>query len=95
MVEPAGEPIGDGRFERVVMQDGRIDEGRELRLAPYDFFGFSANPPPNRVKLIKSRFYLMLRHRSVSPEVLELSIIAVAGIANADGRSCRPETQYV
>jgi hypothetical protein len=95
MIEPAGQPIGNGRFERVVMEHGRIDEGRELRLAPYDFFGFATDPPPNWVELIESRFYLMLRHRSVSPEVLEPSIITDAGIVKAGSRDCRPETQYI
>ena len=95
VIEPAGEPISNRGFKRVVVEDGRIDEGGELRFAPNDFLGFAADPPPDRIELIESRFYLMLRHHSVSPEVAELSTISVAGIAKIERSSYRPMTHYI
>src|SRR5690242_5945799 len=44
----------DRGFQRVVMQDGRIDEARELGLASRDFIGLIANAPPNRVDLVET-----------------------------------------
>ena len=67
MVEAASQPMDHGRFERVVVQDGRIDEGRELRLATHDILGLAADPRPDRIDLIERRLCLMLRH-GLSPE---------------------------
>src|ERR1700720_1038414 len=67
MVEPLGQPIDHGRFERVVMQNGRIDEGGELGLAPYGLFRLTADARPYRIDGIEGRLGLLLRHRIVSP----------------------------
>jgi len=41
MVEPFGHTMHDGSFERVMMQNGRIDEGRELGFAADHFLGLA------------------------------------------------------
>src|SRR5215510_2075696 len=51
MVEPLGNAMHDGSLERVMMQDGRIDEGCKLRLAADDLFGLSADARPDRIEL--------------------------------------------
>ena len=67
MVEPLGQPVDHGRLQRVVMQNGRIDEGRELGLAPYGLFRLAADARPYRIDSIEGRLGLLLRHRIVSP----------------------------
>ena len=53
MVEPLRHAMDDRGFERVVMQDGRIDEGRELGLAPHDLLGLVADARPDRIDLVE------------------------------------------
>ncbi len=63
MIEPLAEPMGDGGFQRVVMQNGRIDKGRELGLATDGLFSLAAEPRPDRIDRVESRLRLLLRHR--------------------------------
>ena len=53
MIEPLRHAMHDRGFERVVMQDGRIDEGRELGLAPHGLLGLVADARPNRIDLVE------------------------------------------
>ena len=53
MVEPLGDPVHHRLFERVVVQDGRIDEARELRLAPHHVFRLMAHARPDRIDLVE------------------------------------------
>ena len=53
MVQPLGQPIDHRGFKGVVMQNRRIDEGGELRLAPRRFFGLAAHPRPYRIDLCR------------------------------------------
>src|SRR5262249_56632600 len=62
MIDQATQAMGDGCFERVVVQDGRVDEGGELRLAARDVLGLAADAPPNRIELVDGRLNLLLRH---------------------------------
>ena len=80
MVEPLGQPIDHGRFERVVVQNGRIDEGGKLRLAAYRLFRLATDARPYRIDGIEGRLGLMLRHRIVSRSTAKTppSIIWVA-----------------
>ena len=50
MVEPLGDAMHHRALQCVVMQDRRIDEGRELGLAPHDLFGLLAHPRPDRIE---------------------------------------------
>src|ERR1700692_4903975 len=87
MVEPLGQPIDHGRLERVVVQDGRIDEGGELRLAAYDLFGLATDARPYRIDGIEGRPDLMLRHRIVSHSTAKTpsSIIVGSAFTKAKG----------
>src|SRR5580658_9731740 len=67
MVEPLGQPIDHSRFQGVVVQNGRVDEGGELRLAPYGLFRLATDARPYRIDGIEGRLGLLLRHRIVSP----------------------------
>ena len=49
MIETRRQPMHDGAFERLVVEDGGQDEAGEFRLAPHDFFGFGADMRKNRV----------------------------------------------
>jgi hypothetical protein len=64
-VEALGHAVDDRGFQRVVMQDGRIDEGRELGFAPRDLLGLAADARPDRVDRVEpaARLRLMLGHR--------------------------------
>ena len=53
MIEPLGDAMHDRILQRVVMQDGRIDEGRELGLAPDDLLGLAADARPDRIDLVE------------------------------------------
>ena len=50
VVEPLADAMDDRAFQRVVMQDVLIDEGRELRLAARDLLGLAGGcaPRPDR-----------------------------------------------
>src|SRR5262249_60330434 len=62
-VEPRGDAVHDRRLQRVVMQEGRIDEGRELGLAARGLLGLAANARPDRVNLVeRTSPRLMLSH---------------------------------
>ena len=52
-VEALGDAVDDRRLQRVMMQDGRIDEGRKLGLAARDFLGLAADARPDRVHLVE------------------------------------------
>src|SRR5262249_6108799 len=62
MIDQTAQAVGDGHFKRVVVQDGRVDEGGELRLAARDVLGLPADAPPNRIELVDGRLNLLLRH---------------------------------
>src|SRR3712207_4662238 len=47
MIEPLGNAVDDGPPQRVVMQDGRVDEARQLRLTPDDVLRFATDPAPH------------------------------------------------
>src|SRR5262249_19617219 len=66
MVNLSGQSISNCGLERVVVQDGRVDEGGELRLAPHDVLGFAANARPHGIELVDGRSGLMLRHCKAS-----------------------------
>src|SRR5262249_20293292 len=66
MIDLSGQSIGDRGFKRVVVQDGRIDEGGELRLAPHDVFGLATNARPHGIEFVDGRPRLMLRHCKAS-----------------------------
>ena len=63
-VETLGDAMHDRRLQRVVMQNGRIEEGREFRLAPDDLFRLAADAHPYRIDRVEfaARFRLMLGH---------------------------------
>jgi hypothetical protein len=62
-VEALGDAVDDRCLQRVVMQDGRIDEGRELGLATRDLFGLAADARPDRVNLVeRTSSRLLLSH---------------------------------
>src|SRR6185295_9708556 len=71
MVEPLGHTMHDGSFERVMMQNGRIDEGCELSLAADHFLGLATDARPNRIDLAEGicRFCLLSGHHD-SPDVI-------------------------
>ena len=61
--------MDDRGFERVVMQDCRIDETCELGFAPHDLFRLAADARPNRVHLFQRMcgFHLVLGHDLFTP----------------------------
>jgi hypothetical protein len=65
------------------MQNGRIDEGRELGLAPYGLFRLAADARPYRIDGIEGRLGLLLRHRIVSPLNGENAASIILGSASA------------
>ena len=72
-VEPLGDPVHDRCLQRVVMQDGRIDQGRELRLTADNVFGLAADTRPDRVDLVeRAGFDLPLGHARL-PQIRSLS----------------------
>src|SRR5579862_2097793 len=79
MVEPLGQPIDHGRLEGVVMQNGRIDESRELRLAPRALFRLAADARPYRIDGIEGRLGLLLRHRIVSRSTAKRRLLSYWG----------------
>src|SRR5580658_9725927 len=66
VVEPFRQPIDDRRFKRVVMQNRRIDEGCELRLAPDRFLSLAADARPYWIDCVDYRLRLILRHATAS-----------------------------
>jgi hypothetical protein len=52
-VEPLGHAVNDRSLQRIVVQDGGIDQCRQLGLAAHNLFGLAANTRPNRVDLIE------------------------------------------
>ena len=71
MVEPLADAVHDRRLERVVVQDGRVDEGRELGLAAHDLLGLAADARPDRIDLVERPRgpRLILSHGSSTPDV--------------------------
>ena len=53
MVETLGQPVHDRGFEPVVMQNGRVDEGRKLGLAAHHLFGLVPDAGPYRIDLLE------------------------------------------
>ena len=88
MVEPLGQPIDHGRFQGVVVQNGRIDEGGELRLAPHGLFRLATDARPYRIDGIEGRLGLMLRHRTVSRSTAETPSSIILGSAFAKAKGC-------
>ena len=65
MIEPLGEAMYHGVFQPFVMQHGRIDKGRQLRLAANDVFRLAADAIPDRIERRQFRTLridLMHRH---------------------------------
>ena len=54
MVEPLRQPMDHARLERVVMQNGRIDERGEFGLAAHNVFRLAADARPDRIDLIEA-----------------------------------------
>ena len=62
-IKTLGNAVNDRRLQRVVMQNRRIDERRELGLAPCDLLGLATDARPDRVYLIQpSGSHLLLGH---------------------------------
>ena len=53
MIEPLGDAVDHRGLQPVMVQDGREDEGRELRLAPHQFLGLATDARPDRVHLVE------------------------------------------
>src|SRR6476659_10891820 len=69
-IETLGNAVNDSRLQCVVVQDGRIDEGRKLGLAPRDLLGLATDARPYRVHLLQSAgSHLMLGHDHLPPFV--------------------------
>src|SRR5262245_61957150 len=87
MIEPLGDAMHDGGFKCVVMKDGRIDEGRKLRLAANDLFGLAADARPDRIDLVERvySFRLFTGHGD-SPDVIltTTAILAQRALAMED-----------
>jgi hypothetical protein len=80
-VETLGNAVNDRRLQRVVMQNRRIDESRELGLAPCDLLGLAEDSGPDRVYLFQpSRSDLLLGHDRLHtlPHSRELRIFGPA-----------------
>src|SRR6478736_3378760 len=62
-IETLGHAVNDRRLQRVVMQNRRIDERRQLGLASCDLLGLTTDARPDRVYLIQpSGSHLLLGH---------------------------------
>ncbi len=64
MIEPLRDAVDHRGFQPVMVQDGRIDEGRKLGLASHDLLGFAADARPDRIHDVERApgLYLMLDH---------------------------------
>ena len=77
----------DRRFQRVVVQDGRIDEGRELGLAPRHLFGLVADARPDRIDLVErarrpssdTEPWIVLRNASATRRLKSFSTDSAGG----------------
>jgi hypothetical protein len=49
VIEPLGEPVADGFFERLVAEDRREDEAAERRLRLHRLLGFRPHLDPDRI----------------------------------------------
>src|SRR4029079_9498968 len=69
MVEPLRDAVHHRRLQRVVMQDGRIDEGREFGLLARDLLGFTTDAHPHRIDLVEDAcgLRLLLGHDPLLP----------------------------
>jgi hypothetical protein len=65
VIEALGEPMHHHLLEPAVMQNRRIDEGRELRLLAHHHLGLSPDARPDGVDLVEGvdGFGLLLAHR--------------------------------
>src|SRR5262249_15608665 len=63
-VGPLAQPLDDVGFPGVVVQDRRIDEGRELGLAAHHLLGLRTDAGPNRIDLVERAdgFRLLASH---------------------------------
>ena len=61
-VEPLRDPVDHRGFERIVVEDRGIDEGRKLGFGPGDVLRLVADAFPYRVDRIELEPCLMLRH---------------------------------
>src|SRR6185437_10257382 len=75
VVEPLCQPVDDGSLQRVVVQDGFVHEGRELRLAPRHVFGLAADARPDGIDLIERRPGLVLGHGGLPGSCLSLAYL--------------------
>ena len=62
MVEAIGETMHHRIFQAIVMQHGRIDEGRKLRLAADDVFRLAADAIPDRIERRQPALRIDLMH---------------------------------
>ena len=68
-MEPLGQPVADGVFEPVNVEDVGDDEAGQRRLAPDDVFGFIAHPAPDGIATMQSCAVLasqLCRHLNAS-----------------------------
>ena len=49
LIESRGDPVGDRAFQRLVVEDRRHQERRELRLAPHRLLRFLADSRKQRI----------------------------------------------
>jgi hypothetical protein len=70
MIEALGDPMDDRILEPLMMQYGRVDEGRKFRLAPDDVFRLLPHMRPDRVELAERGLgvQLSLGHVTASPQ---------------------------
>ena len=54
IAEPLADAVDDRGFQRVVVQDVFVDEGRELRLAARDVLRLAADARPDRIDLVEA-----------------------------------------
>src|SRR5262245_13392170 len=77
MIEPLGDAMPDGGVVRVVVKDGRRDEGRKLRLAANDLFGLAADARPDRIDLVERVYsFRLFPSHDDSPNVILTTMLA-------------------
>ncbi len=59
------EPVYDGGFQRVVMQQRQIDKGRQFGLTPDHFLSLAANTRPDRIDFLDHGRLELLGHSSL------------------------------
>ena len=64
-VEPVGDPMDHRGFERVVVENGSVNEGRELGLVAGHVFRLDADPFPDGVERLELAPGLLLPHGEI------------------------------